>query len=189
MLVDWYGRVIDGFQQFSGYLNTVVIALVILLGGFIFGRLVDRALHKLLLRIQLDTRVSRIVGARRNYARASRTTLVYVIYVMTIFLALEKLKLDVIATTFVLIMFVFIILVSFVLAGVEFLPHVIGRWQLRSRSLEKGMRVEITDSSGTVKGTIVGVTLFDLRVKRPNGDILFYPTAMLPRVKLKKYRR
>ena len=181
MLVDWYGRVIDGFQQFSGYLNTVVIALVILLGGFIFGRLVDRALHKLLLRIQLDTRVSRIVGARRNYARASRTTLVYVIYVMTIFLALEKLKLDVIATTFVLIMFVFIILVSFVLAGVEFLPHVIGRWQLRSRSLEKGMRVE--------KGTIVGVTLFDLRVKRPNGDILFYPTAMLPRVKLKKYRR
>lgn len=174
------------FQSVVGYLNTVVTALVILLSGFIAGRLVDRAMHKLLLRLNFDDICYTLFGARRNYARATRRTIVYMIYLVTAYFVLLHLSLETFALVLVLSVLVLIVLVSAVLASIDIVPNIVGRRQLLRMGIDEGSRVNIRDDTGSFTAKIQQVTFIDTHLKRSNGDVIFYPNAALLKAKITK---
>jgi len=176
------------FDKISLYVNTLVIGLVILLGGFILGRIVDLVLYKSFLKLKFDDRCYAIFGVRRNYARATRNTLVYAIYVLTLYFTLKQLRLNTIAITLVLGLLLIIAFVSAIFAGIEVIPHFVGRWRLHQRGITEGVRIEVQDVSGTVKGVVDRITLSDFQIKRPGGDVLSYPNAMVPGLKIRRVR-
>ncbi|MBR9700961.1 mechanosensitive ion channel family protein [Candidatus Woesearchaeota archaeon] len=158
-------------------LNTFVIALVILLLGFIVGRITDRALHKLLLRTEFDDRCFRIFGRRRRYAFSTRRTIVRVIYVLTILAALSEIGLAILAVKLFIGLLIFIVVISTIIGAIDMVPHLLGRRTLAARKVAVGDEISLEDPHGRVEGKVVGITLLELKLKRPNGDILFLPLA------------
>lgn len=167
------------FGRFSGYLNALVISLVILLSGFIVGRLTDRALRKLFLRMDLDDRLARLLRRRRNYARATRRTLVFAIYLASIYFALRELSADRLAITAITAILVLTALVSLALTAVEIAPNLAGRAHLARRGVTEGEVIMVRDEHGEMKGRVVRITLTDVQLRRANGDMVFYPTAAM----------
>lgn len=176
------------FSAVQGYLSTIVIALVIVLLGFVLGRLADRGLYKLLLRTSFDDKMYALFGRRRRYARATRVGIVRLIYVITALVALDRLNVSGVAITLVLGIFALILLASFILAGIEVVPNLLARGELARRGIVQGDKVEVTSLSGVIKGTIVDITLTDVQVKRAGGEVLFIPNASFLKTTLLKKR-
>ena len=165
------------FQNVSFYLNKVVIALVIILVGFIIGKIIESMLRRLFIRIDLDERMTRMFKARRNYARAIRRSIVRLIYFVTVLIALNTLSALEEVITVVLILVVFIVLASWVLAGIDIIPNLLARGSLSRKRVTVGDEITLAHSTGLIQGTIVDMTLTDVRIKRKNGDLFFIPNA------------
>ena len=177
------------FQQLSFYLNKLVIALVIILLGFIIGKIVELVLRKAFTSMNIDERFAQWFKARRNYARAMRRTVVRLIYIFTVVVALAQLSMlqPVVVTLEFLV--VLTVVLSFVVAGVDVVPNLLARSALRKKRFGVGDEVILSNSSGVIQGTIVDMTLTDVHVRRRNGDLFFVPNAAFLRESVTKRRR
>jgi small-conductance mechanosensitive channel len=177
-LADVLLRAQTTFQDVSFYLNKVVIVLVIILCGFILGKIMESLLRSLFMKMNVDERLTKIFHAKRNYARAIRRTVVRIIYICTVIIALNKLA--VVREVFVvlLVLVLFVVITSWVLAGIDVIPNLLARGSLHRRKITVGDEIVLTHPTGTLQGTIVDMTLTDVRLKRRNGDLLFIPNAV-----------
>lgn len=180
----------SGFSsRFADYLSAIVIALVILLLGFIIARIADRSMQKLLLRADFDTRMARLFRRRLNYARGLRVTIVRILYLATVLIALERIGASGIAVMLVAGALALIALLSLIVAGIDVIPNLLARAELNRRGIGAGDLVELLSESGTVKGRIVDITLTDVHLRRAGGDLLFIPNAAFLSNRLVKKRR
>lgn len=185
-LIDVLQQAQDLFNAVQSYLSNIIVALVMVLAGFIVARLADRGLHRLLLRIGFDDRMYKIFGRRRRYARATRLTVVRIIYVVTVLLALSRLNLSGFVITTVLAILVIIVLVSFVLAGIEVIPNITARAEILHKRISPGDKVIVEDDTGKISGTIQDITFTDVHIKRTNGDIIYIPNSRFLKTKVTK---
>jgi small-conductance mechanosensitive channel len=176
------------FQNISIYLNRVVIALVIILFGFIIGRIVESILRKIFAKIELDERFTKMFGVRRNYARAIRRSIVRLIYVATVIVALISLNVIKEVFTLLLIIVVFVVFTSFVLAGIEAVPNFVARFGLRKK-FAVGDEISFAHKTGVIQGSVVDITFQDVRIKRKNGDLFFIPNAVFIRESIVRKRK
>jgi small-conductance mechanosensitive channel len=177
------------FTSMSFYLNKVIIALVIIMAGFIVGKIVEGILRNVFARMNIDDRLSTFFAARRNYARAIRRSVVRIIYIVAIVIALEQVSLFQPVLTLLEFLAVVVILISVSLAGVDVIPNLAARAALRHKRLAVGDDVVFTDQSGVIQGTIIDMTLIDVRIKRRNGDVFFIPNAVFLKQSIAKKRR
>ena len=155
-----------------------MIALVIVLLGFIIGRIVEQVLRKALVALNTDERLFKIFKARRNYARAIRRTVVRLIYLATVVIALYRLSLAEGVFTFIIFLAVFTAIISLVLASMDAVPNLVGRLALNRRHIAVGDEIVLVDSTGAIHGVIVDMTLTDVRIKRKNGDLFIIPNVL-----------
>lgn len=178
MITDIIVRAETLFTQVSFYLNKLVIALVIILFGFIIGKIVERTLRILLAKLDTDEKLARLFKVRRNYARAIRRTIVRLIYLVTILIALNTLRL--LSPVIVMLVFlaVIVITISIILAGIDVFPNLAARATLIKKRITIGDEIVISTPGGNVHGTIVDMTLTDVHIKRRNGDLFFIPNSV-----------
>jgi len=177
------------FRAAVPYLNAVVIALVILFAGFIIARIAGTSLARLFTLTHFDDFCTKIFGRRRQYARSTRTFIVRSLYIITVFLALASLRLAGVALALLAGIVVVIVLVSLTLAAVEIIPNLLARSRLEARHIHVGDEVEIDHTSGRIAGRITDMTLLDVQLKRPGGDIVFFPNVSLLGVRITKRRK
>jgi small-conductance mechanosensitive channel len=177
------------FQDISFYLNKIIIALVIILVGFIIGKIAEGMLRRLFAKIELDERLTRMLKARRNYARAIRRTIVRVIYIITVLIALNTLSAFEEVIAVLLILAVFIILASWFLAGMDIVPNLLARGALKRKRIGVGDEITLVHETGVIQGIVVDMTLTDVRIKRKNGDLFFIPNSVFINNIIKKNRR
>lgn len=180
----------DGsYRAAASYLDAVVIALAILFGGFVIARIVETALGKLLGAIELDAYCARLLGKRRQYARAMRTTVVRILYALTVYLALRSVRLAGVALTLIAWIVVAIILVAITISLIELLPNLIARSRLRARRIGVGDDLEIDHPAGKVIGRVIEMGLLELQIRRSGGDVVFFPHASLVDVRITRRRQ
>lgn len=177
------------FQLIEDPLNAFVIALVILLSGSVIGRIADRLLFKVLRQVSYEDRVARLLKTRRNYERATRRSIVYLIYILTVYLALAQLGLVGTLAAAVLVLFIFAAMTTVVLAAVEVMPALRIRAKLKRRGIGKGDVVRIADPSGTLTGRVAKLSLIEVQMQRGDGETIFYPLVALSTVPITKRRR
>jgi small-conductance mechanosensitive channel len=165
------------FAEVSPYVNAVVIALVILLIGFILGKILESFLRYAFTKLKVDERLTRLFSNQRNYSRAIRRTIIRLIYLAAVLLALHRLSLATPALIAVIALIILVVMISLVLAGLDIVPNIVARGQLRARGIIVGDELIYTDHNGVVQGTVVEMTFFEVRVRRRNGDLLFIPNA------------
>lgn len=167
------------FQRISGPLNIIVVALVILLFGFIIGKITDRILRRFFADIRFDEVVTRWRGVKRNYARASRHAIVRTIYASTIIIALQWLSILVYVAYALLAIVAIVAIVSSALWLRDLTPNISGRMHLQDRRLREGDEVTIVGKTGVISGAVRRIGALSTSVSRQNGDIFFIPNATL----------
>jgi small-conductance mechanosensitive channel len=177
------------FASMSFYLNKIVIALVIVLAGFIVGKILESILRSLLTKMDTDERLAKIFSARRNYARAIRRTIVRIVYILALILALHQVSMVGPALTILEFLALTVLLVSFVIAGMDVVPNITARAALHHKHIAVGDEVSFSDETGVVQGTVVDMTLIDVRIKRKNGDIFFIPNAVFLKQSITKRKK
>jgi small-conductance mechanosensitive channel len=176
------------FARIAPSVNEVVIALVILLFGFVIGKIVESLLRYVFSRANVDERLAKMFKAQRNYARAIRRTIVRLIYLITVLLALQSVNLLGPVWVVLLALGVLVVLVSVVLAGLEVVPNIMGRAAILNKRLRVGDEILLYDQTGAIQGTIVDMTWSDVRIKRKNGDLFLIPNATFLRERVVKQR-
>ena len=177
------------FQNTAGYLNKIIVALVILLLGFMIGKIIEISLKKLFATIAFDEKMTRFFVAKRQYARSVVRIVARLIYVVTILLVLNRLSLLEETYTLLLLFALLIIVLSFVLAGLDFIPNIVARVACKKKGLCVGDEITLMDKSGVIQGTIVDITLTDVRMKRKNGDLFFIPLALFSKERVVKKKQ
>lgn len=143
-------------------------ALLILLIGFIAGRLLGLILKRILHQFNVDHNLSTTIGYRLSLERQLSTVLSIIIYAVAIIIALDKLGI----LTYVLLVvmggFLIVILVTLALAGKDAIPNLLAGL---SATYRKAGRPGDTLRIRGVRGTIIKKGVFITLVKEGDDEL------------------
>ncbi len=169
----------------SGIVNRVVIAAVILLIGFIIGKLAGKLLSKALHEVDLDNAL-RSAGIRLSIADIASAFVTYLIYFVSIVMALDKLGLNTFVFNVLAIGMIAVIILSILLAIKDLIPNMLAGLFIHQRNFIKvGDRLRLKD----VEGKVVYMNLFETRLKTKKGDMIVVPNSALVKEKVVKLKK
>jgi small conductance mechanosensitive channel len=165
----------DGFGgAFSPVFNKVLLAVVILLIGFVAGKIAGLIVKRLLSGISVDKHI-RNAGVKLSVERFLGGVVSFVIYVITLLISLNTLGLTSTIITIITLGILFILGVSLLLAIKDFFPNMISGIRIRTSGLfHEGDAVKIKE----VKGIIKHVGLLETRLMTDHHEEIIIPNAL-----------
>jgi small conductance mechanosensitive channel len=165
---------------FNRLFSRLVLAVFILFLGFIIGRVLGLLVRRLLSDVQFDRHL-RNIGVRFSLERLAAGGLSIIIYVATIFFALNTLGLASTVITIILFGIIFIVGISFLLAIRDFFPNLLSGMRIKLAHLfEVGDEVQIKE----VKGKISRIGLLETRLITSFKEEIIIPNALFIKRKI-----
>lgn len=157
------------------FFSKIVIGSIVLLFGFILGKLFKRLAHKILLELEVDHLFVLLFNTRIRFALFLSSFAGVVIYVATIIMVLDILGLGAfilhILTGGVLVLMVALA----VLTVKDFMPNVLASFAVHNKeNVNVGTSLEFEG----IKGKVTDMNLTDVQVTVPNGDIIHIPNTL-----------
>jgi len=177
----------DLLSGISDAVIKIIFALFTLLLGLIIGKLMEKLLTKVLKEIELNDYVKKNLKIKVNAEHLISIVVSYVIYFLAIVASLEQLGVVNTVLTIIALITLGILFISFFLTAREFIPNfTAGLYLYRKERLEEGSYVEI----GDLKGEIIKIDLFHVKILAKNGDLLYIPniTVLRSEIKVRKNR-
>lgn len=158
---------------FSNVLTPLSVTVLILLIGFIIGRIAERLISRILYEFEVD-KLFQKRGVNLDVIALISKLVNYMIYFIAIVLALNELGLTAIivnvSSGIILIAVIIFMLVSLK----DFLSNFIaGIFLLRKRDIKKETKIKTHNLEGTVKK----VGILETEIRTGKGDILFVPNT------------
>ncbi|MBI5072271.1 mechanosensitive ion channel family protein [Candidatus Woesearchaeota archaeon] len=164
-------------------LSKTVVALVVILIGFIAGKLVGKTLQWFLHAMDINGRWKELTGTSFRVEQFLSGVLSIGFYFMTIVMALNVLGLSGIIVEVMSLGIICIILISIVLATKDFIPNYIDGFRIYKRIRPHDMIVV-----ETVKGKVEELTWTDVKVIAENGDTFYVPNNVFLKKGFKKLK-
>lgn len=161
---------------FSGFTNRIIVALIILLIGFIVAKILSRITEKALKEVRLNVIVREITGIKISFAEIISHFILYFVYFVSIIMALRHIGiatdvLNILSGVIILLIGIFILL-----SVKDFIPNVISGIFIHQKStIKAGDVITVND----VTGRVTEVTLVDTRIKTKSGDLIIIPNSNL----------
>jgi len=179
----------EGFESsIEGFLFNLSTAILILLLGFVIGKISGRAISKILHQFELN-KILKSAGMKRSVEGLIGSFTGYLIYFIAIILALNQLKIASIVLYIILITIIIILIISFLLSVKDFIPNLFaGMFIYRHGLIKEGDRINVTNTTGKV----VHISLIETQLETSEGDIVFIPNSILTKnkvIKISKERR
>lgn len=166
-------------------LSSVVSAVIIILLGLFFGKLVGRIIKQALHEIDLDKNLKK-AGFKIPLENIISSFATYLIYFVGLVLALNQFKIVVPAIYVVSGIVAILIIVSFLLSIKDFIPNFFAGLHIYRRDMyRKGDKIKYRNLSGIVQE----ISLTETKIKTKSGDSVFIPNRSILKnnvVKLKK---
>lgn len=157
---------------FTPIVKNIIVAVIILLIGFVIGRIVGKVSKKFFREIQLNKIARMAVAIPFDIDSSISYFLEYLIYFITVGLALQTLNITKIVLYIALAVVVIFFLMSLILGVRDFLPNLIATLLLRRKgSLKKGDRINADGAEGTIEN----IGIVKTQVRTGSGDTLFIP--------------
>ena len=167
--------------------NRFIIAAVILLTGFIMGRIAFNLSKRILSEIKLDILVRSYTGIKLSMEETISNIIKYSIYFVALLfsvsqLGIENLTFNVIATGVLIL-----IIISVILAVRDFFPNLLARLFIRSKRDFKPGNLVRTENA---MGRLVSVDLVETKIEVKSGEFLYLPNSFVLRgiVRVKRRR-
>lgn len=160
-------------------LNKIVIFFLILFIGFIAGKLLGRMVKRFLKELQVDAFIKRSLNWSFSLESSLGTLTAFLVYFISIILALNAVGLTTIILEVILGIFVLAIMISFLIALKDLIPNAAAGIALRQK-LRKGMKLEVGGAAGSVKE----VRLLETVIKTKRGDEIVIPNALFTKERI-----
>jgi len=171
---------------FNEKLARLVAAIAILLIGVLFARFLSRLMYKILNEIKLNVILKDEFGIKLPLEEFFSRTVEYIIYFVTIIMALNQLGLTTTILYILLVVILIIIIILIVLAFKDFMPNLTAGFYInKTKNIKKGDNIEID----TVKGKILDIDLIETKIKTKEGDIVLVPNSFLLKGELRKLKK
>jgi len=153
-----------------------VVAIMILLLGFVLGRIIGKLTQKILHEIELNSIIKKATGIKVALEQVVAKVLTYFIYFIAIIWALNELGLTTTILTMISGAVLILILVSFLLIIKDFIPNAFAGFMIhRKRQLKPGDKIR-TDG---LQGKITRISLVETEIRTSKGDIIYIPNSLL----------
>ncbi len=163
--------------------SDVVVALIVLLIGFIAGKLIGKTTHWMLRTLDINKYWKDLTGMNWRIDAAVSGILSGLIYFIVVVMVLNVLGLSAIIAKILGFGIMIIIVISVILAGKDFIPNYIDGLRLYKRLKVKD--VIIIDE---MKGTVEEITWTDTKILAENGDHLYIPHSVFLKKGFKKLK-
>ncbi len=171
------------FQLLAGLSESVVTnelllllvsSVIILLIGFVIGRILGKALLRLLKKIDFDKTIKKATGYDYSITNLSSKIVTYFIYFVTILIFLENLGITPFVLNVILVVVLIVLAISLILAIKDFIPNFVSGYSIRRKNLFSiGDKIKV----GDVEGVIVKINLLDTHLETPKKDLMVIPNS------------
>ncbi|MFT4343381.1 MAG: mechanosensitive ion channel domain-containing protein [Candidatus Woesearchaeota archaeon] len=160
----------------AGGMTTLLTAAVIVLVGFILGRVVFKFLKKVLKEAGLNKILKEITRIRIPLEEVISYFVMYFIYFIAIIMALRHIGIATDVLNIISIVIIVLVGVFVLLSIKDFVPNAISGIVLhQKRTIIPGDSIEVHG----VAGKVVEVSLLETRLETKKGDIIIVPNANL----------
>jgi len=181
-IFDGLGKIYE--NKVEELLFNIGIALIILLIGFVIGKLAGRIVTKFLHEFELN-RITQTAGIKRPFEGLIGSLVSYIIYFATIIMALNQLNITSIVLYIILITVIVVIVISFLLSIKDFLPNFFaGLFIYRHGLIKEGDMIKVNETSGKV----IHISMIETQLETKEGDIVFIPNSLLTKNKVIKLK-
>ena len=153
--------------------TNIATAIIIILVGFMIGKLIGILLDKLFFQIQLNEFFSRVL--KRKFANLSRNlsdVVSFIIYAGSLIWALATMEILKFVLLALLYLAILIAIGALMLSLIDLLPNFISGIIIRNRNLiENGKKIRTTGVFGTVEKS----GLLHTKIITKKGDVIFIP--------------
>lgn len=161
-------------QTAENYFNLVVVAVVILLVGLALGILVKKLLYRFLKELRVNQAGAK-TGITIDIEGGVSTVVSYVVYVITIVLFLDQLKMRMMVIYGVMGGLLLLFLLGFAVGIRNIFPNFKGWLKIRKGTrISVGKKISINGISGRVERVGIQETI----LKTERGDILRIPNSL-----------
>lgn len=173
------GKLVWNWLQ--GTINNIAAAIIVLLIGFIIGRVLSRIVLKALHEAELN-RFLKKANIKFPLEEFISRAVEYIIYFLAIVMALEQLGLSLFALYLIAATALAILVIAFVLGIKDFVPNFIAGVRLHQK---KHFKEGDTITTGTVTGKVKDLGLLETKLTTKKGDIIHIPNSHLLKFELK----
>ncbi|MFW5991410.1 MAG: mechanosensitive ion channel domain-containing protein [Candidatus Nanoarchaeia archaeon] len=170
------------------FYSSIIISAIILLSGFVLGRILGRLLFKVLSEIELNKIFKLATGLNIKIDNILSKVVTYFIYFIFIMWALETLGLSLIIINILAGGVIILFIIAIVLGIKDFIPNIIAGVFIHIRGIVKeGDKVELD----SIKGTVENVGLVETKLSSSSKDVLFVPNSVFIKthaIKIKKQK-
>ncbi len=186
IMKEYFINIIDFLQNLlSGFVNKILVAVIILLIGFILGKVATRLVEKGLKEIGLN-KIIKDVGVKIPLEGIISNFVLYFIYFISIIMALSHLEIATGVLNTLSAVIIILIGIFVVLSVKDFIPNIISGIILHQKSMIKeGDIILINDMKGKVKE----ITLLDTKLETKSGDLIIVPNSNLTKNQIVKKKR
>lgn len=169
----------------STVISDTIVAIIILLLGFIAGKFLGRLVQKLAREFDLNTIASRL-NVSYNVESFLGHAISFVIYAVAVLWGLRVIGLDTLALQIVSVFVIGLIAFSTILAIKDMIPNVISGMLIANRRMFKeGDTIE----SGEILGIVKKTTMLETVIETKSGDIIYVPNSLVTSRGVKRKRR
>ncbi len=166
----------DALVFVYGLLNNLVVAAIILLIGFIAGRLLGRFVTRFLSEIGLN----KMIGESSNISIPADeiigSVVMFLVYFFAIVIAMDTLALGNVLFNIISVFIMVIVVASIILSLIDFVPNVFSGVFLHQKNVvQKGDVIK----AGGFEGRIVSIDLVDTKLETKAGDLVYVPNSLL----------
>lgn len=164
---------VDYWQKFvSGLWAKLTLAVIILLIGFIIGKLAGRLMQKILHQFEVDVAFKKAAGIKVTIEGIIGSIITYFIYFIAVVMALNQFGLTTQVLYIVSISVIVFVIVALLLAIKDFVPNFFaGFFIFRKGIINVGDRIKLKN----IEGKVIEVGLVETKVETKNKDHIFIP--------------
>jgi small conductance mechanosensitive channel len=178
LIVDFYSTILGG--PFAN----LVVAVIILLLGFIIGRIGGRVVKRVLQEIDLDKNAKK-AGIKFSIENFSGSLSAYLIYFISIVAALNQFKVVTPVFMILVVGLVIFLVITALLAVKDFVPNMFsGLYIFRTDFIKNGDKIRMKNLTGIVQE----VTLTKTKIKTNSGDLVFIPNSVIVKKQIVKLK-
>lgn len=157
-------------------LTKFVVAIIILLIGFIIGKLTGKIIQWALHEIELNNLLQKAIGIKVSLEEIASSFTSYFIYFTSLIMALSHVGLTTTVLNIVAASIIIIVIISVFLSIKDFIPNMIaGIFIHQKRIINTGDIIKVID----VSGKIIHINLVETMVETKDKDIIYIPNSML----------
>lgn len=163
-------------ESTSGLFYKFIVAIILLLVGFIIGRIAGRLVYKFLHSFELNENFSKLSGVSMKIEEIAESFTTYFIYFITIVIVLQQIGLATTVLHMIAAGVIIVIILSTFLGIKDFVPNAIAGFYIQSRkTFIVGQTIKVKGMSGK----IVQITLLETKLETKSGDIILVPNSIL----------